>query len=508
MFIVAGGAYAASVLDIAYNGAVTSDTDVDAASTGPFVVGSEWAAGQAGNINVDLGSTSQTAGGPSSDRSDLIYIPAIDLGVDNTVTLTVTNGALEDSNVYGLWDLDNDGGASPTPEKVADIVDFVADTNGNYTTLIFKFTRAVVESETLVFTEDGATPSSANAPNFVFTATDIAAGSLTVAISGAKDGTGTDLAAPLSNTETVVKKADQLSAKVQYQTGGVGNYTDGNATSTIDVEAANARTLFVAEGAGEDTTTTTSMAKILVEDATVNEGINVAGAAFTLTLNTNQDPITGVALGPTALTEGTSDWTLSGTFAVNDLTSATSSVAGDLTITVAGTANNVLTEGSFTVTLVIDPAEAGVANQTSLNATTAFVWDVNAMVAKVPYIYLHDNTASSYLSFVKIVNEGTLAADISATAICWNVTDDTHASVASVNLTQLPATSNTTISQADLFAALGLTAGKQYHCQLTITVVAPQNTVNVSAYQKDSVGRTMVPVLYDTNNTSDGRTWQ
>ena len=62
--LMISGAWA-SQLDIAAAGAVDVDVDVDAAATGAYVVGSEWLAGQAGVVTVDLASAIATPGGGS-----------------------------------------------------------------------------------------------------------------------------------------------------------------------------------------------------------------------------------------------------------------------------------------------------------------------------------------------------------------------------------------------------------------------------------------------------------
>jgi hypothetical protein len=278
-------------------------------------------------------------------------------------------------------------------------------------------------------------------------------------------------------------------------------YTDGNATSVIDVEAEPSRTQFVNELNG-DTTLITSAAALLVDEFVnnVNYGIDLDFAEFDIVLTGNQTPITDVDLEATVFTEVDQTWILSSTFALNNLRVPD---ANDVLITVDGT--SVLTVGEFSVDLTILPAEAGVGSQQLLTSELAFDWSINAMQCKIPYMALN---FSGFNSFIKIDVEGNTAADLSVDAVIYNTTDDITTTQSAVPIRTLAGPSLETVGEADLMTALGLDTEKSYHVALTLTVVAPQNTVNVSAFQKDSVGRTTIPVLYNTNNPTDGRKWQ
>lgn len=501
--LMAGGAWA-STLDIAVSDGTTADTDVDATAAGAYVVGSEWLAGQSGVVNVDLGNALPAPGGVAEDRSDILYTPSIDMGVNNVIVVTVANGALAPNTSYGLWDLNLD-----TPAKVADLVDFVADSNGNYTSLKFKFSAAVMVGHVLVFTEDGVTPAAANAPELRFTSAQLAAGNMTLQVTEAYDDTSLPLSAPLTIAETVAKAIAQLSAKVQYQTA-LSMYADGNATSVIDVEATPvSRSQFVAEATGDTPTATTSQAQILVASATVNNGINVNAASYTITLNGDQTAIANVELIDNTnsdtddFTESTNSWSITSTFADNDLTKQ-----GDngIRITVDGT--TIVDTATYTLDLVVHPDESGVADQQSLDDATAFVWTVNAMQARIPYILI-ETGGSGYSSFIEITNRGDQAANLSLDAVVSNADGSVNITESQNNVTTVPEHSVLVIREADLDTWLTAVDDTDiYRVGLKLTVVAPQNNVDISAYQKDAVGRTAIPVLYNTNNVNDGRVWQ
>ena len=107
-------------------------------------------------------------------RSNILYKPTIDLGVNSTFIVTVTNGAIAPNTAYGLWRIA--GGAAGL---VGDMVDFVADANGNYTSMTFKIVAATAVDAVLAFTEDSLVPGAANRPTLKFTAAQLAAGNMT-----------------------------------------------------------------------------------------------------------------------------------------------------------------------------------------------------------------------------------------------------------------------------------------------------------------------------------------
>ncbi len=502
-----GGAWAqSSILDICAAGSGVEDLDVDTDPTGAYVVGSEWLAGQAGVVSVDLGNAIPTPGNPPIDRSDIIYIPGINIGIGNTIVITVTNGALAPSVNYGLW---NDTAGAPG----ANLVDFTADSNGNYTRLVFKFLQTRLPTEpsayaddVLYLTEDlttGAMPTAAERPTLRFTSAQLLAGNMTLQVTQAFDSTAQPLIAPLTNAEVVAKAIPQLSAKVQYLPGP----TDGPATSTIDVEATPSRAKFVVEAGGDTPNTTTSQAQIRVVEATVNNGIDVAAASYTITFHGDQTAITNVALESSNLTRTTGvSWSLTSNFATWDLRT---SGLNDLIVTVNGTTT--INVATYTVTLVIDPAEVGVADKTVLNQANAFIWTVNAMQARIPYLLIDTRPDSLYSSFITITNRGNLAASVSIDAIISNADTTTNVTETQNDVITVPANSVYIIRQSDLDGwFVNIDNTQLYRVSIVLTVVAPQNTIDVSAYHisPNTNSRTATPVLYNTNNAADGRVWQ
>lgn len=498
LFVVAlatSGAWAQSAIDIAAADGNVSDVDVNATAAGAYVVGTEWLAGQVGAVAVDLGNAIPAPGVAAADRSDIYYIPAIDIGVNHSIIITITNGAIAPNVNYVLYD--DVGGAA-----VATLIDFVADGGGNYTSMTFKFTGAVVTGTEVAMSEDGAAPAAGNRPVLVFTSAQLATGPMTLQVTQAYDDTSLPLNAPLTGPETVAMRTAQLSATVQYQTGGV--FINGNATSVIDVEATPvSRSQFVAEAAGEDTTLTSSTAAVRVASATVNNGVDVTLAAFTVTVNGTQGAIANVDMAGNLFTPGTNDFTYSSTFALHDLTAAG---VGAIDINVNGT--SIVETATYTVTLVINPAEAGVADQTSLSQALAYVWTVNAMQARIPYM-IAETGGSNYTFFLEITNRGTQSASVSVDAVISDADGTVNGTETANDVMTVPANSVIIVREDDLDSWLTLVDDTQlYRLGLVLTVVAPQNTVDITAYQIDPHGRTAVQVLYNTNNANDGRLWQ
>ncbi len=450
-----------------------------------YTVGSEWLQGQAGAINVDLGDACPSPGTPLGsyvDYADITYTPSIDMGVNNVLVVKVTNGALAPNTSYALWDV---GGAG----KVADLVDFIADGSGNYTTLKFKFTATVAVGTVLTFTEDGLLPAAGNAPELVSSATQLMTGAMTLQVTEAYDDTSLPLQAPLTPAAQVLRAVAQLSAGVTQ------------ASSVIDVESTPSRSKFVQEPGGDTPTTTSSRATVRVYNATVNQGLVLnSNDTYTITVNGNQTAISNVSLPAGAtVTEGANSWTIQSDFGANNL------VGGQyLTINVDGV--NIVDTATYTINLVIDPDEAGVATQTALDDQLTYTWTVNAMQAKVPYLY--HIPGATWDSIFKVVNEGAAAASISVDAIIQNVTDGVFTNPTNVDFGTVNAGETKTFNGEQMVANFGLDSGKMYHFSLTVTVVGPQNGVHMVAQHKSDTGRANAPVLYNTRNANDGRVWQ
>jgi len=340
-------------------------------------------------------------------------------------------------------------------------------------------TTAVPTGTVLTLTSDGLVPATGNDVVIVTSVTSLSSSPVYLSVPSAKDGTGQPLVAPIANPIQLVATLDQLSATVSSV-----------ATDTIDVE--QNRMNFVGP--------VDLSAAVTVNNVSVNQGIDIATTAYTLTLDSTQAGISAVTFndgtnGLTAMTLASGVWTTGAT----DV-----SLMANAPINISVTGTTVLDPAAFTVSLTLNPAEAGVSSVNAINQSNAFIWSINAMQAKVPYFILNAHTGG-YYSFIKVVNESANAADMTIDAVIYNFTDGVDETpMTNVAITSIPAYSNTTVSDDQIATALGLDPAKIYHVALTATVVAPQNNIQLSAYQKDSVGRTAIPVLFDM---SSARNW-
>lgn len=126
-------------------------------------------------------------------------------------------------------------------------------------------------------------------------------------------------------------------------------------------------------------------------------------------------------------------------------------------------------------------------------------WSINAARVKVPYIVINAGSLG-FSSFIKVTNEGNTPAVIFADAVVFN--RDTGAN--SVVLTNTPiatvaAGSLESINEDALNAVLSLSESTIYQLGLTFYVQGSPDDVQITAFQKDAVGRTALPVYYDTD---------
>ncbi|RLB69876.1 MAG: hypothetical protein DRH04_04495 [Deltaproteobacteria bacterium] len=293
------------------------------------------------------------------------------------------------------------------------------------------------------------------------------------------------------------------------------------ANSTIDVN--NNRTRFVEEGGANDVLTSTndtdiyaSAARVTISsDGTLDDAITLgASDAYTMTLSSSSTA--GVALtGPSfyetsdnEMTDGAdidfiagpgaNEITLSIPGNTTNFQNPGDSNSDDLVIGVNGA--TALVTRTFSLAVALNFNTSGYTNRT-WNLGTSHTWTINGMQARVPYMALN---VPGYLSFLKVSNNSSMTGEVTVDAVIWDVTTDVTSTQDDVAVKNVSADRVATISEAELLTALGLAGTTDmYHVNLLITVTAPADQVHISAFQKDPVGRTAIPVYYDTNV----RTW-
>jgi hypothetical protein len=501
-----GAAHAVSEIDIANT--ASGDVDDDTVpGQGAVTVAFQLLATMAREADL-------TVSPPLINTRDIIYKPDIQLNQNATIEIRVVNGAVKATGGNALFFFD---GAVDAMQ----MTDFDVDGAGNYTFMRF---QALVDIPTQTPIFMSTTSGGLSQPTLVANQGLSAGTNVTMQVTLARDDNGNIQQAPLTAVENVMSAVD-------------GTNTVGTvATSTIDVEAVPSRSKFVDETGGgnatgdlvdgtpaNDTSLTQSTHRDLSTDTTVAEIGFVLDAADTYKLSLTRDECNGVG-DATPLNDvkwggvdsDTADvanctWGKTGNFGDATGQALLKNAPGDnssidVEIIVDGT--SVLNTGDWKVDYTIDSDDvAGADDQQELVDFTSHIWGINGMQAKTPYIVLN---ADGFVVFAKVVNESSNPARVEVDAIVHNQTMGTDLpEQTGVFVKEVPAKSNTTVSEADILTALGLDGTDDvYHAHLTWTVVSPQNSAHIAVFQKDAVGRTDTPVLYNTNNATDGRRWQ
>lgn len=538
-FGMAAGSVWGSQLDIAQGG--TLAVDYDGSPSGP-PGGAVTVAAELLTVDreADLENGSLTY--PRLQKRDILYVPTVSIKEHTSIEITVTNGAIEktDGNVMYLLLKDNNPECYESPKDAVvagTMTDYTLNAAGTgYSTMLFQFAKVDRngdcdtddESEDTIFSnevlsisttrditqcydgEDGEYNCSYDdySPTIIINKGLKKDEYVYMQVTDARDNNNHELNAPKTAPEAVVRVVEGIITTLTQ------------ATSVIDAQ--DSRLSFVDEGspgdakypAQSDTDLLISTARDLHVDETVAEiGFDLDGND-TYTLSITRTDATGVTSvewsGQTGThTAGTTTWSKAGNFGDNvgcrmlnqDL---------DIEIITGGMTPGYLQVGDWYLTLIIDTDDVTTVNdQLELDNAVSHDWEINGMQVKIPYMVLN---GAGYLSFVKVANEGPTDAEMQADAIIWNVTDNPGAPESAtflkgIDVKVIPAESITTVSEAEFNTALGLNDTKLYHVELTLTVVAPQNSVHVAAFQKSPDGRTDIPVLYNVNN-QDGRQWQ
>jgi len=543
-FGMAAGSVWGSQLDIAQGGTLT--VDYDGSPSGP-AGGAVTVAEEILNVDREADLENGSVTYQRLQKRDILYVPTVSVKEHTSIEITLTNGAIKttDGNVMYLLLKDNNPECSESlrDESPRDAVvagtmtDYVLNAAGTgYSAMLFQFAKVDRngdcdtddEGEDTIFSNEVLSISTTrditqcydgkngecNCSYDDYSPTIIINKGLKkdeyvyMQVTDARDNNNHELNAPQTGPEAVVRVVEGIITTLTQ------------ATSVIDAQ--DSRLSFVDEGnpgdatyqAKSDTDLLISTARDLHVDEELAEiGFDLDGND-TYTLSITRTDATGVTRvewsGQTGThTAGTTTWSKTGNFGdfvgqrmlKKDL---------DIEIITGGMAPGYLQVGDWYLTLIIDTDDVATVNdQTELDNAVSHDWDINGMQVKIPYIVFN---ATGYLSFVKVANEGPTDAEMQADAIIWNVTDNPGAPESAtlmqgVDVKVIPAISITTVSEAEFNTALGLDDTKLYHVELTLTVVAPQNSVHVAAFQKSPDGRTDIPVLYNVNN-QDGRQWQ
>lgn len=450
----------------------------------------------------------------------VVYVSDVALADGLTLRFKAANGQLQADNNLALavW--------SPSEGlvKVASLNDFVAGDNNGWAEAVLQLDLSAAATAGDVLDPSGQIPLktpmalvSENAgnytnPGFILNK-DVSVGqSLTLAMTEAKNTSAVDLVAPRAAAENIATVINTTALEVTA------------VTSTIDVEYNNdpdqSRHGFendhirdAATYAAHPTPSPLNSEALL--------GLNVGSAEITFadadyTLSLSRDNNAGVVAVEYA---GINMPFVNGSYVLpqQTMTATPLNPANTLDIEVSG--DTVLATGSWTATLELTPhnnltsqaAFVGTAAQLQAFSEdkTSHIWGINGAQFKVPY---HAQNAAGYNFFLKVVNESENDAAVFADVIVDNNKGNSVV-VENVKIGTAAATGNTTIGQKAILDAVvaasngAVVADELAHLAMTLTVIAPKNSVQVTGFQSDAVGRTSVPVYVPTEDPTSGRVW-
>jgi len=348
-----------------------------------------------------------------------------------------------------------------TATDAADLVDFGADANGDYTWALFKITdNALTAAEVLVF-NDTDDDGSANVVT-KFTKATIGAGDLTISLPEAKDDTGVSLSAPVAGAEILVTTADQFAL------------TATAVTDTIDVEQDR---LFFSDATSD--ALSTSFVLDFTEDGTIDLGLNSATAAFTAEVFGSLTGVDSVDYDETVLV-GTDD---DAAFDADNEVSGVGISDAAISVTVDGTTN--LATRTLSVSFMVTPAEADTTDFYMLGGAStgsnAFIWDLNGSEITFPYAPVgYDHITTNF----EIANSGDQNGDVLITAFTREGVDYSGTLVG-----KAAAESLTKISETEVYDALDLPAGTSL--SITFSTTAPDADIKITGYSNLTTGGRM-----------------
>jgi LEA14-like dessication related protein len=240
----------------------------------------------------------------------------------------------------------------------------------------------------------------------------------------------------------------------------------------------------------------------LVENGTAptnaNVGLDAAGNdKFEITVTGDMTGISTINLyknGDATDAKSAQAFTISGNSATISVNANHAQASGALAVNFIVDGTTELTARTFDVGAVLNLSDEN--DQTLLSATNDFggftVDSANAVVSAMSL-----NT-SGFISWLKVVNESSVAATITGTATV--TVGGTSMEVKDINLGTAAADAITTVSEATILTAIGQAAAEgTVDVSLNLSIDAPVDQVHVVAEKKASNGRLTSPVYY--NNT-------
>lgn len=419
------------------------------------------------SVGTEAATTGSLAANIAADT--IVITTGTNYAVNDRLTVTLPDGATFANSVYTLEQSTAAAGGTGN----GDLTEFVliTATTAGATSIEFKTASAIPSGSEFILNG-----SSVAGDDVDFTLPSLASGgSITI------DAEARDVIGAYDNFSTagLFYYANEFTAGVDTVANGIVDvndnrlsFTGGASTDTIALEftkAAQTNTLSLTDDDKVDIVLSGDMSDI---------------ASISLTATSNRGNFTIDTAANTATFSASA----------SDVFAAASTI---LTATVTG--SSALATRTFTV-----QADANFDAETDKNliaaATSAGEWTINGLQAKVSHLSLN---ASGFVSWLKVINEGTTAAEVSADII-WTLADGTEGSVTSASLGSADAGGIATISEATILAAMG-NPTQLADVSMTVTVAGQVNLVHLTAEKKASDGRLPIPVYY--SNSGNTRNW-
>jgi len=429
------------------------------AFAGTFIIDGSDAVGVEASTSGSL-TASISAGGIELD-------PNTAMSQDNRLFITLTNGATFADTAYVL--------EQSTTAATGDVTEFVlvTPTTAGATTLEFRAASTIDPTHT--FSLSGSTVVN---QDVTINIPSLAAGAQVDVDANADDSFGTF---DFYTQAALFVAANQFSANV-----------DTVADATIDVNTD--RLTFTGNS-------TTDVIALEFTDAATANGVNLAaaGSADTVDIILSGDMS---SIASIALTAGANQ----GNFTI-DVDAGTATFAAEASdvfsaastlITTTVNASEALATRTYTVQADLDFESETDKNLIAAD-TAAGEWTINGLQAKVANLTLN---STGFISWVKVVNEGTTDAEITADII-YTLGDGTEGSVSAASLGTVDAGGVTVVSEASILAAIG-SPGQFADVSMTVTVAGQIDLIHITAEKKAPDGRVKEPVYYNNGST---RSW-
>jgi len=392
---------------------------------------------------------------------------------DNRLTLTLQDGATFADSTYVLEQSVGGAGIGDTSEWV-----LITSPTAGASELVFRLASTAVDTTN----------------EFILSGSSVVGQSVAVTVPALAAGSEIDLDAEGEDTIGIFDNFDvvELFGYANQFTAAVDTVAD----ATVDVN--NGRLTFTGSA-------TTDTIAIDFSAATVGTGVTLTDAdEVDIVLSGDMSTIRSITMatggqdtGTFTIDEdaGTATLSVSASDAFN---AGAANTSGVITATVWG--SGALATRSFTVQADLDFESETDKNLVAEN-TSAGQWDINGLQAKVSHLSLN---ASGFISWLKVVNEGTASAEITADII-WTLADGTEGSVTAAALGSVDAGGVYTVSEAAIVEAMG-SPTQLADVSMTVTVAGQVDLVHLVAEKKASDGRLPIPVYYNTTG-ANARSW-